>query len=140
MSMSSRFLKPRQDAQTFHYLYIYASQIVVLYGFITPSVKKEGLVFLYLHLRCQFLCTKSLEMKALWFGGRAASNRCCLMSAAAGCPLCFPKSSVNVATYLELREHFMLLSADKLYGEAGFYRLSAPGTRPHSQRYQELVQ
>ncbi len=35
-------------------------------------------------------------------------------------PLCFIKSKVNVAVYQEILEHFMLLSADKLYGDADF--------------------
>ncbi len=33
-------------------------------------------------------------------------------------PLCFLKSTVNAAIYQELLEHFMLTSADKLYGDA----------------------
>ncbi len=35
-------------------------------------------------------------------------------------PLCFLKSTVNVAIYQEILEHFMLPSADKLYGDADF--------------------
>ncbi len=35
-------------------------------------------------------------------------------------PLCFLKSTVNTAIYQELLEHFMLPSADKLYGNADF--------------------
>ncbi len=35
-------------------------------------------------------------------------------------PLCFLKSTVNVAIYPEILEHFMLASADKLYGDADF--------------------
>ncbi|KAI2646718.1 Transposable element Tc1 transposase [Labeo rohita] len=42
------------------------------------------------------------------------------MSSAGVGPLCFLKSTVNTAVYLEILEHFMLLSADKLYGEADF--------------------
>ncbi len=33
---------------------------------------------------------------------------------------CFLKSTVNAAIYQEILEHFMLPSADKLYGDAGF--------------------
>ncbi len=33
-------------------------------------------------------------------------------------PLCFIKSKVNAAVYQEILEHFMLLSADKHYGDA----------------------
>ncbi len=33
-------------------------------------------------------------------------------------PLCFIKSKVNAAVYQEILEHFMLPSADKLYGDA----------------------
>ncbi len=35
-------------------------------------------------------------------------------------PLCFVKSKVNSAVYQEILEHFMLPSADKLYGDADF--------------------
>ncbi len=35
-------------------------------------------------------------------------------------PLCFLKSTVNAAIYQEILEHFMLPSADKLYGDANF--------------------
>ncbi len=40
------------------------------------------------------------------------------MSSAGVGPLCFLKSTVNAAIYQEILEHFMLLSADKLYGDA----------------------
>ncbi len=42
------------------------------------------------------------------------------MSSAGVGPLCFLKSTVNAAIYQEILEHFMLLSADKLYGDADF--------------------
>ncbi len=42
------------------------------------------------------------------------------MSSAGVGPLCFLKSTVNTAIYQEILEHFMLLSADKLYGDADF--------------------
>ncbi len=35
-------------------------------------------------------------------------------------PLCFLKSTVNAATYQEILEHFMLPSADNIYGNADF--------------------
>ena len=35
-------------------------------------------------------------------------------------PLCFIKSKVNAAVHQEILEHFMLPSADKLYGDADF--------------------
>ncbi len=35
-------------------------------------------------------------------------------------PRCFLKSTVNAAIYQEILEHFMLPSADKLYGDADF--------------------
>ncbi len=40
------------------------------------------------------------------------------MSSAGVGPLCFLKSTVNAAMYQEILEHFMLPSADKLYGDA----------------------
>ncbi len=42
------------------------------------------------------------------------------MSSAGVGPLCFLKSTVNAAIYQEMLEHFMLPSADKLYGDADF--------------------
>ncbi len=42
------------------------------------------------------------------------------MSSAGVGPLCFIKSKVNAAIYQEILEHFMLPSADKLYGDADF--------------------
>ena len=42
------------------------------------------------------------------------------MSSAGVGPLCFIKSRVNAAVYQEILEHFMLPSADKLYGDADF--------------------
>ncbi len=42
-----------------------------------------------------------------------------MLSAGVG-PLCFLKSTVNAAIYQEILEHFMLPSADKLYGDADF--------------------
>ncbi len=42
------------------------------------------------------------------------------MSSAGVGPLCFLKSTVNAAIYQDILEHFMLLSADKLYGDADF--------------------
>ncbi len=60
------------------------------------------------------------------------------MSSAGVGPLCLLKSTVNAAIYQELLEHFMLPSADKLYGDANFIFQQdlAPA---HSQRYQKLV-
>lgn len=42
------------------------------------------------------------------------------MSAAGGGPLCFIKGRVNAASYQEILEHFMLPSAEKLYGDEDF--------------------
>ncbi len=42
------------------------------------------------------------------------------MSSAGVGPLCFLKSTVNAAVYQDIFEHFMLPSADKLYGDADF--------------------
>ncbi len=40
------------------------------------------------------------------------------MSSAGVGPLCFLKSTVNVAIYQEIVQHFMLSSAERLYGDA----------------------
>ncbi len=42
------------------------------------------------------------------------------MSSARVGPLCFLKSTVNAAIFQDILEHFMLPSADKLYGDADF--------------------
>ncbi len=52
-------------------------------------------------------------------------------------PLCFLKSTVNAVIYQEILEHFMLPSADKLYGDANF--IFQQDTCPHCQMYQKLV-
>ncbi len=71
----------------------------------------------------------------VWRKSGEAQNPCCLkssvkfsqsvmiwaaMSSAGVGPLCFLKSTVNAAIYQEILEHFMLPSADKLYGNADF--------------------
>ncbi len=71
----------------------------------------------------------------VWWKSGEAQNPCCLkssvkfpqsvmiwaaMSSAGVGPLCFLKSTVNAAIYQEILEHFMLPSADKLYGDADF--------------------
>ncbi len=71
----------------------------------------------------------------VWRKSGEAQNPCCLkssvkfpqsemiwaaMSSAGAGPLCFLKSTVNAAIYQDIFEHFMLPSADKLYGDADF--------------------
>ncbi len=71
----------------------------------------------------------------VWRKCGEAQNPCCLkssvkfpqsvmiwaaMSSAGVGPLCFLKSTVNAAIYQDILEHFMLPSADKLYGDADF--------------------
>ncbi len=71
----------------------------------------------------------------VWRKSGEAQNPCCLkssvkfpqsvmiwaaMSSAGVGPLCFLKSTVNAAICKEILEHFMLPSADKLYGDADF--------------------
>ncbi len=71
----------------------------------------------------------------VWRKSGDAQNPCCLkssvkfpqsvmiwaaLSSAGVGPLCFLKSTVNTAIYQEILEHFMLPSADKLYGDADF--------------------
>ncbi len=71
----------------------------------------------------------------VWRKSGEAQNPCCLkssvkfpqsvmiwaaMSSAGVALLCFLKSTVNAAIYQEILEHFMLPSADKLYGDADF--------------------
>ncbi len=66
-----------------------------------------------------------LEIKVPESGGRVERNRkqCEVHSQwwfGLPCHLCFLKSTVNAAIYQEILEHFMLPSADKLYGDADF--------------------
>ncbi len=71
----------------------------------------------------------------VWRKSGEAQNPCCLktsvkfpqsvmiwaaMSSAGVGSLCFLKSTFNAAIYQEILEHFMLPSADKLYGDADF--------------------
>ncbi len=71
----------------------------------------------------------------VWRKSGEAQKPCCLkssvkfpqsvmiwaaMSSTGVGPLCFLKSTVNAAIYQEILEHFMLPSADKLYGDADF--------------------
>ncbi len=50
-------------------------------------------------------------------------------------PLGFIKSNVNSAVYQEILEHFMLPSADKLYGDADFLFQQDFSTCPHYQNH-----
>ncbi len=72
-----------------------------------------------------------LEIKVPEFGGREERHRIhvawsvtfsvmiwAAMSSAGVGPLCFLKSTVKAGIYQEILEHFMLPSADKLYGDA----------------------
>ncbi len=91
----------------------------------------------------------------VWRKSGEAQNPCCLkssvkfpqsvmiwaaMSSAGVGPLCFLKSTVNAAIYQEILEHFMLPSADKLYGDANFIFQQDFSPCPHCQKYQKLVQ
>ncbi len=50
-------------------------------------------------------------------------------------PLCFIKSKVKAAVYQEILEHFMLRSADKLYGDADFLLQQDFSTCPQCQNH-----
>ncbi len=54
-------------------------------------------------------------------------------------PLCFIKSKVNAAIYQEILEHFMLPSADKLYGDADFLFQQDFSTCPHCQNHFQVL-
>ncbi len=75
------------------------------------------------------------QVPRVWRKSGEAQNPCCFkssvkfpqsvmiwaaMSSAGVGPLCFLKSTVNAAICQEILEHFMLPSADKLYGDADF--------------------
>ncbi len=55
-----------------------------------------------------------------------------VMSAGVGL-LCFIKHKVNAAVYREILEHFMLSSAEKLYGDADFLFQQDFSTCPECQ-------
>ncbi len=54
-------------------------------------------------------------------------------------PLCFIKSKVNAAVYQEILEHFMLSSADKLYGDADFLFQQDFSTCPPCQNHFQVL-
>ncbi len=54
-------------------------------------------------------------------------------------PLCFIKSKVNAAVYQEIPEHFMLLSAEKLYDDADFLFQKDFSTCPQCQKHFQVV-
>ncbi len=61
-----------------------------------------------------------------------------VMSAGVG-PLRFIKSKVNAAIYQEILEHFMLPSADKLFGDADFIFQQDLSTCPQCQNHFQVV-
>ncbi len=80
-----------------------------------------------------FYISFGIQGPRVWRKSGEAKNQCCLkssvkfpqsvmiwaaMSSAGVGPLCFMKSTVNTAIYQDILEHFMLPSADKLYGDA----------------------
>ena len=80
-------------------------------------------------MKANFACHS--EIKVPESGGRLGRRKCQnasvkypqsvmvwgAMSAAGVGPLCFIKGKVNAASYQEILEHFMLPSAEKLYGD-----------------------
>ncbi len=90
----------------------------------------------------------------VWRKSGEAQNPCCLkssvkfpqsvmiwaaMSSAGVGPLCFLKSTVNAAIYQEILEHFMLPSADKLYGDADFIFQQDLAPAHTAKKHQKLV-
>ncbi len=61
------------------------------------------------------------------------------MSSAGVGPLCFIKCKVNAAVYQGILEHFMLTSADKLYGDADFIFQKDFNICPHCQNHFQVV-
>ncbi len=90
----------------------------------------------------------------VWRKSGEAQNPCCLkssvkfpqsvmiwaaMSSAGVSPLCFIKSKVNAAIYQEILEHFMLPSADKLYGDADLFFQQDFSTCPQWQNIFQVL-
>ncbi len=84
---------------------------------------------------CKFSISFGHQGPRVWKKSGEAQHPCCLkssvkfpqsvmiwaaMSSAGVGPLCFLKSIVNAAIYQDILVHFMLPSADKLYGDADF--------------------
>ncbi len=98
--------------------------------------KKKWTVFKVLFSNESTFCISFVNQgPRVWRKSGEAQNPCCLkssvkfpqsvmiwaaMSSAGVGPLCFLKSTVNAAIYQEIFEHFMLPSADKIYGDADF--------------------
>ena len=61
------------------------------------------------------------------------------MSSAGVGPMCFLKSPVNTAVYQDNLEHFMLPSADKLYGDADFIFQKDSPTLPKVPRARSIT-
>ncbi len=109
-----------------------------LTGRILPGLRRKRTGLLLSGPKSSFLVKVNfafhLEIKVPESRGRVeAQHPCCLkssvkfpqsvmiwaaMSSAGVGPLCFLKSTVNAAIYQNILEHFMLPSADKLYGDA----------------------
>ncbi len=66
------------------------------------------------------MCTSNRDDRKLEFTIYGSRMIRAAMSSAGVSPLCFLKSTVNAAIYQDILEHFMLPSADKLYGDADF--------------------
>ncbi len=90
-----------------------------------------------------------LEIK-VWRKSGEAQNPSCLkflksgmiwaaMSSAGVGPLCFIKSKVKAAVYQEILEHFVLPSADKLYGDADFFFQQDFSTCPQWQNIFQVL-
>ncbi len=102
----------------------------------------------------QFCISFGNQGPRVWRKSGEEQNPCCLkssvkfpqsvmiwaaMSSASVGPLCFLKSTVNAAIYQEILEHFMLPSADKLYGDADFIFQQDFSTCPHCQNHFQVL-
>ncbi len=98
--------------------------------------------------------SKYILLLRVWRKCGEAHNPCCLKSSvkfsksvmiwgavtSAGVgPLWFIKSKVNAAVYQEILEHFILPSADRLYGVADFLFQQEFSTCPHCQNHFQVV-
>ncbi len=103
----------------------------------------------------QFCISFGNQGPRVWRKSGEAQNPCCLkssvkfpqsvmiwaaMSSAGVGPLCFLKSTVNVAIYQEILEHFHASFCWQALWRCWFHFPAGLGTCPHCQRYQKLVQ
>ncbi len=118
---------------------------------ILPGLRRKRTGLLLSGLKSSFQIKVNFAFRSMEYGGRLERHRIraawspvsvmiwgAVTSAGVG-PLCFIKSKVNAAGYQEILEHFMLPSADKLYGDADFLFQQDFSTCPQCQNHFQVL-